>query len=63
MQQRRAYIDSQKCSQAPSCAAREHCPTKAITREGRDEPWYVGPECRGCGKCLLHCQRQAIRLI
>jgi len=63
MQRRQAYIDASRCDGAPDCPPRDNCPAGAIFREGEEGPYFVGPECRGCGRCILFCNLKAIVLL
>ncbi|MBE3573220.1 MAG: hypothetical protein IMW95_09755 [Moorella humiferrea] len=60
---RRAYIDVARCDGYEGCPAMQICPTKSFLREENDEPWFIGPTCLGCGRCVMACDRQAIRLV
>ncbi|MGI9859832.1 hypothetical protein SDD30_00430 [Moorella naiadis] len=60
---RQAYIDPALCDGLATCPASLACTTRSFTREEDDEPWYIGSTCLGCGRCLLACDRRAIKLI
>ncbi|MDN5326773.1 MAG: hypothetical protein PWP41_1469 [Moorella sp. (in: firmicutes)] len=60
---RHAFIDPGLCDGLAVCQAGLSCPTNSFTREEAGEPWYISPTCLGCGRCLLACDRQAIKLI
>lgn len=63
MQRKRAFIEPDTCSRCDVCPSRNNCPTGAIVREERGEPWYVDVQCIGCGKCVRQCVLQAITLV
>ncbi len=58
---RRAVIDPEKCDGAEVCEPMGICPAQAIERE--DGFTYVNTECKGCGKCVRVCPKQAIKVI
>ncbi|GEA15111.1 MAG: hypothetical protein PWR22_244 [Moorella sp. (in: firmicutes)] len=60
---RQAFIDANLCDGRADCQAMSACPTKSFLREEESEPWFIGPTCLGCGRCVMACDRQAIRLI
>ncbi|MDN5344379.1 MAG: hypothetical protein PWQ18_490 [Clostridia bacterium] len=60
---RQAFINASLCDGQADCRARAACPTGSFLREEEDEPWFIGPTCLGCGRCLLACDRKAINLI
>ncbi|TDA68023.1 MAG: hypothetical protein D9V47_08930 [Clostridia bacterium] len=60
---KRSFIDPAKCRRCPSCPPQEECPTRSITREDEEDPWFVDSGCSGCGQCTRRCPYAAIRLI
>jgi len=68
---RKAYIEPSKCDGSPLCPARRSCPQKAITQKEKGTTSFFGGGiaqvnsdlCTGCGLCLNHCPRGAIRLV
>ncbi|MHB1125658.1 MAG: ATP-binding protein [Bacillota bacterium] len=63
MQNKRAYIDFERCPNCEKCPAAAECPTKSLTREEAGDPLFVDIQCIGCGKCVRQCVHNAIRLI
>jgi Fe-S-cluster-containing hydrogenase component 2 len=63
MQRRQAYIDPSRCDGSADCPPLANCPARAIFREGKEGPYFVGPECLGCGRCISHCPLKAISLL
>ncbi|HBT46351.1 MAG TPA: ferredoxin [Peptococcaceae bacterium] len=55
-------MDAARCDGAADCPPRAHCPAGAIFRE-EEGPYFVGPGCLGCGRCLAFCPLNAIRLV
>ncbi|WP_258359479.1 hypothetical protein [Moorella sulfitireducens (nom. illeg.)] len=60
---RRAFIDAGLCDGRADCQAMNACPTKSFMREDEKEPWFIGPTCLGCGRCLTACDLRAIALV
>ncbi|MGB9661207.1 MAG: 4Fe-4S ferredoxin [Moorellaceae bacterium] len=63
MGRRQAYVDPSRCVGSVDCPARAHCPAGAIFREEEAGPFFVGPECLGCGRCITYCRWGAISLL
>ena len=62
---RKAVVSPEMCHMGicSICPARQMCPTKAIVRIDDDEPVAIDATlCRGCGKCVVTCPWQAIRV-
>jgi MinD superfamily P-loop ATPase len=58
---KRAMVDPVKCVNCPICNVAEKCPQKAIIREEvTDKPWIDFYNCRGCMKCKVFCEYEAI---
>jgi len=58
---KRAMVDPAKCVSCSICLVEEKCPEKAIIREETtDKPWIDFYHCRGCMKCKVNCEYEAI---
>lgn len=64
----KAFIDSNLCDGAPTCAVRRVCPQKAVSQSGGgifgggtakvDES-----KCTGCGLCVRYCPHGAVKMV
>jgi len=58
---KRALINPENCLNCQICNVAALCPQKAIIREEpTDKPWVDFRLCRGCMKCKLFCNNNAV---
>jgi len=59
---KRALINPEKCKGCNPCAVETNCPQQnAIIREDKaDKPWVDFMLCRGCMKCKMLCENNAV---
>jgi hypothetical protein len=58
-----AFVDWEVCRSCGQCVARRVCLTRAIVKPDRDGPAAIDADrCSGCGRCVVACPFEAIRL-